>query len=282
MAISTASFITIFKPYVSLEPAYTLFLLAFQLSELVRANLYLQKECRHQMNFEPNLETPCEDEKAGIDFVASINSISLFISNLTAAALVVLLAAGSDKSNGGRKFNILLPIGLKTVQLVSMCFQSYFWNWSIWFAAVTEGSCNFGIIMKVASMVYICSISSNEERIFRMTLLNVLDVFVSVISSGSSGFLLRKFGFLNTYILCTIFASVSLIHLALFLDDTATDSQHQKHGCAKNLIKIFAVRPLTEALALFFKKRKGNERAVIWLLSLISILAWSSYSGLIL
>ncbi|KAK7582553.1 hypothetical protein V9T40_013998 [Parthenolecanium corni] len=276
---ASTSITAIFKPYISFEPAYALFLLSHKLSELVRTNLYLQKKCRRQMNFEPDLETPCDDERGGIDFVASVNSKSLFVANLTATALVVVLAAKCDKSKGSRKFSILLPVVLRTIQLVSMCLQSYFWKWSVWFAALNEGSCNFGIVFGVGSMVYVCSISTNEERIFRMTLLHVLDISATIISSGSSGFLLRKFGFLNTYILCTIFSSVSMIHLALFLKDTVTESQQEKRGWAKSLIEFFNPRSLIEAFELFFKKRKRNDRIVICILSLISILAWSTYLG---
>lgn len=270
------NFGSLIKPYLIFEPAYVLFNIAVFISDLADTNLFLQKTCRFNVTSEPDIKTPCDDEPAGIAFVASINSKYVFGLSFITVFITVLMSAWTDKALQRRKLCILLPMVVKAVQLIGMCLHSYFWYWPVLFAVFTENVLIASVCMRVASIVYICCISSSEDRTFRLTLLYVLQTVTNIISSGSSGFLLRYIGFLNTYILCTVLAVSAIIYLQIFVKDVPGENNS---GFLKYIRDFFDIRSLVQAFKLVFRKREGNARTMILLLSAINNLAWLTYIG---
>lgn len=270
------NFGSLIKPYLIFEPAYVLFNIAVFISDLADTNLCLQKTCRFNVTSEPDIRTPCDDEKGGIQFVASINSKYVFGLSFITVLITVLMSAWTDKAIQRRKLCILFPMVLKAVQLIGMCLHSYFWYWPVLLAVFTENILITSVCMRVASIVYICCVSSSEDRTFRLTLLYVLQTVTHIISSGSSGFLLRNFGFLNTYILCTALTFCAIIYLQIFVKDVPTES---KTGFLKYVRDFFDAKSLVQAFKMVFRKREGNARTVISLLAVINNLAWLTYIG---
>lgn len=259
-----------------LEPAYVLFNFAQGISEFADVNLYLQKTCRHNVQTEPDLATPCDDLKAGIEFVALVNSRYTCPSSIFTIAFTILLSAWSDKSGGKRKFCILLPMALKSGQLICMCLHSYFWYWPVRAAVCTDIILQSASCVRVGSIIYICSITTPASRAYRLTCLHVLMTITNILSSGSSGYLLRNLGFFYTYVICSLLSLAAVIHVGLMVKNTAVKRTHGLINCLCDFINTGYV---VDAFKIIFRKREGNERMIISLLSVVNVLAWIAYIG---
>lgn len=274
------TFVSFIKPYSSFEPAYFLFFLAQGFADFAEVNLYLQKTCRNQTQSEPNLSTPCDSERNGIKFVASIYSRYALWLGLITITTIVLISAWSDKAPNRPKSAILILMLFRLLQLISLCLQTYFWYWHVFAAVITEFLLHIASCVKTTSKIYICCISSIEDRTFRLILLHLLQLLAHLISTGSSGYVLHNFGFFYTYIFCLVVHVISLLYAAIFMKQLAfEDTDKPTRGNIKSICEFFDVRSVIQAFRLVFGKRTGNERITIILLSVISVLSYITVIG---
>lgn len=268
------------KQYSSYEPAYFMFNLVQGFVDVADINLYLQKTCRNHTQLEPNLSTPCDNERRGIEFVASINSRYSLLIGFTTITTSVLISAWSDKASNRPRAAILILLLFRLLQLISMCLQTYFWYWPPLVAVFTEFIINTAPCVRVASIIYTCRMSSPEDRTFRLTLLHVLQLLSYLISVGSSGYLLHSLGFFYSYVVCLVLHIISVMYAIVFMKRLASeDTDKPTRGCIKSVCEVFDIRSVVEAFRLVFGKRIGNERITIILLSAINILSYVTFLG---
>lgn len=204
---------------ITVEPALFFYFLAHVLVDIIDTNLYLQKSCRFNATEEPNLDTPCDDEKQGVLFVSSLNANYRYIEMSSMLILVTLLMCWSDDAGKKRKVLIILPIIGIIAQSINGILQSYFWYWAPLPAALTDMvlqviSGGF-LMMMFSTQLYVCDISSVQDRTMRVGILLALKTICMPIGNGMSGFLIRSIGFLNSFSLCLILATASLASAVL-------------------------------------------------------------------
>lgn len=269
------------KQYLSLEPVYFLLCLAYEIVHLVDENLYLQKTCRNFTLSEPNLSTPCDNEKRGIEFVASVHSHYELWGGIITVTMIVLTSAWSDKAPDRSKSSILILMWIELLQMISMCWQAYSWNWPVLAAVLTETIFWPILGIRVASIIYICNITTIEDRTFRLTLLHVLQMLSSLIGRGSSGYLMRNLGFFYSYMLCAVLVAISVLYGTIFMRKRTSENAADvtTKGCIKVSGEFFDVRSVIRAFNLVFGKQSGNERIIIILMSAISILSTLCFYG---
>lgn len=269
------------KQYLSLEPVYFSLCLAYEIVHLVDENLYLQKTCRNFTLSEPNLSTPCDNEKRGIEFVASVHSHYELWGGIITVTMIVLTSAWSDKAPDRSKSSILILMWIELLQMISMCWQAYSWNWPVLAAVLTETIFWPILGIRVASIIYICNITTIEDRTFRLTLLHVLQMLSSLIGRGSSGYLLRNLGFFYSYMLCAVLVAISVLYASIFMEKRTSENAADvtTKGCIKVSGEFFDVRSVIRAFNLVFGKQSGNERIIIILMSAISILSTLCFYG---
>lgn len=273
-------YVSVIKPYLSLEPAYFLFNLAHEIAFLTDVNFYLQKTCRNYSTLEPNLNTPCDNEKKGIEFVASVNSQYKLWGGIITMTTTILTSAWIDKAPNRSKSSILIFMWIHLLQMISMGLQAYFWNWPALAAVFTEMLFWPSICMRVSSIIYFCSLTSTEDRTFRLTLLHTLLMLSSLIGSGSSGYLLRNLGFFYLYVLCVILTAISVLYATIFMEKmTSENTDVTSQGCIKSSFEFFDVRSVIQAFRVVFGKKSGIERTVIILMSVINFLSILCFYG---
>lgn len=264
--------------HVTVEPAFFFYYSAYVLLELVNTNLYLQKPCRFNATVEPNLETKCDDEKAGITFVANMNAYVRTIMLLVMLLYIIFSSYWSDESGRRRRPLIFMPIFGQILQCINGLLQSHFWYWSATSAALMDMTfqCVFGghLLLLIISHVYVCDISSLGDRTMRIGILTALKTISYPIGNGSSGYLLHAVGFFYSYMICLAVTLVSLAFAVVFLKDTSVP-------CTRKLTvrEVFSFKALTDSLRVLFKKSLGKKRKIIYVLLCIHVLVWFSSEG---
>lgn len=263
---------------ITIEPAFFIYYTTYVLLELVNTNLYLQKPCRHNATSEPDLSTKCDDEKAGITFVANINTYIKTPVVLVMLLYVIFGSYWSDESGRRRRPLIFLPIIGQILQCIYGLFQSYFWSWSALSAASVDLfiQCVFGghLLLLIIAHVYVCDMSSLNDRTMRIGILTALKVICLPIGNGTSGYLLHAVGFFYSYFICLILTLVALVLAIVFVHDTS-------YPCEKKMTVLDAITPkaITESLKVLFKKSLGEKRKIVYVLLCIHVLVWFSSEG---
>lgn len=255
------------KSYVTVEPAFLLFCFSFYLMDLVNTNLYLQKSCRFNVSVEPDMRTACDDEKAGISFVTSVNLKYRFAVKVSHTIVSIFICAWSDR-NGNRKCFLILPTVALILQLSALCYQTYYWSipadvsvWTeVFFQVLIGGNSMFNTFAKIN----IFETSNEENRTLRTTILIAMQTLSIPVSSAVSGYMMRNLGFFLTYVCCLILSVSSLILTCVFVKKTISK---QKITDNENF-NLFLVIP--SSIKVVFKKRPCRESFSIMLLFMIS------------
>ncbi len=261
----------------AVELSYALFCLAYYLMDLVNTNLIFQKSCRINATWEPNLDTPCDDEAKGVFFVSKFHSTYRF-SFRTAITLFGILSTTWSDHAGKRKIFILSPIVGLLLQNALLCYQSYFWSCPVEFAFLTEGLFQVttgGLLcFNAFVLINIYETTSIDNRTLRISILSSVQILCVLISSGLSGWLMFYAGFLCTYFACSILATISLVIAWIFVHDTPRNEK-----CVATFRDAFDAKRILSSIETVFKKRERNERMMIIILLTANILNWFVISG---
>ncbi len=272
-----AIFSSLTSQNIAIEATSLFFVLAYNISELTNTNFLLQKMCRFNATVEPDLTTPCDDEKRGILFVTKVNRTYRLAISMISLFLIIFVSTWSDKSPKTRKRVIMHTIFGHILQLISLCAQSYFWNLSAYYAIGSEfvvmtvflGHLGFRIFAVMA----MCDLTTPENRTTRLTLLSTIDTLCMPISSALSGYMMRNLGFFYTYTIC----------LALTLMAFACSfyiKQISKKGDEKtSIFSIFRLKQLANSFKVVFKDRTGKPRQIICILLFVCVLVYLPLYG---
>ena len=253
------------RSYITVEPAFLLFCFSFYLMDLVNINLYIQKTCRLNATTEPDMHTPCDDEKAGINFVTSVNLKYRFAVKVTHTIVSIFICAWSDRY-GNRKLFLIIPIVALILHLCALCYQTYYWsipaNVAVWtevfFQVLIGGNSMFNTFAKIN----IFETSTEENRTLRTTILIAIQTLTVPISSAVSGYMMLNLGFFNTYVLCLLLSIASLILTWMFVKNTSTPAESDKS------FNLFLSIP--SSFKVVFQNRPCRDSFSIMLLFLIS------------
>ncbi|XP_065210871.1 probable peptidoglycan muropeptide transporter SLC46 [Planococcus citri] len=263
---------------VTVEPAVLFYFLSHVMIDVINTNLYLQKSCRLNATSEPNLQTPCDDEKLGLIFVSSFNAKYSFIQLIPMLILIVLMMSWSDEAGMKRKILIVLPIIGMIFQSINGCLQTYFWTWSASYAAMTNTALQVFsggfLLMWYSSQLHVCDKSTPDNRTLRIGILTALKYICSPIGNGMAGYLIRKAGFFKSFLVCLVLASGSLVSAAVLVQDADVPVQKKV-----SLWGLFKITRVIDSFRVVFKRSLGRKRVVVLLLLLVHATVLFSEEG---
>ncbi|XKL67082.1 hypothetical protein PGB90_010502 [Kerria lacca] len=115
---------------ITLEPSYILYVMTSVLCNFYYQNLLIKKTCQTNSENEINTNTICDDEKAGLTFIAFANSWIYPPTSWCGAVCTIFAIIWSDKVGKRRRPLLLIPICGLALQSALACVYSGFWNFS--------------------------------------------------------------------------------------------------------------------------------------------------------
>lgn len=257
--------------YVTIEPSIAIFHITTAMTNQLFVNLYLQKSCRFDITTEPDLRTPCDDEKAGQLFVTYINSWRYSIGMTLMIIFTVLTTSWSDKAGRRRRPLIIIPlIGLVCITMMG-CLFSYFWTFPAKITAVAEcimhGVTGGRLMLIFASQLYICDITSEKNRTMRLGIIHGIFIIAMPIGDGIVGYMMRYWGFFNSFLICFVLSVIAVI-LGIFMIKDASVPVEIKMPFWQTLNPT----RMHECIQIIFKKRPNNRRKIIISLLIVEVL----------
>lgn len=251
--------------HVTLEPSLTLMYLSTVVTNFLFTNLFLQKSCRFNATTEPDLKTPCDDEAAGQTFMTQVNSWRYSVSMYMMIVFTILGSSWSDKAGRRRRPLIFIPLVGQLLVTSIGCLYSYFWQWSVMSVVIIEtiihGVTGSRFSLLFTTQMYIYDITTTENRTLRLGILTALHSVCIQIGSGVSGYVLRRVGFLNSFLLCTVLTALSIVLGIILIEDTSVPVK-------KTLTFWQMLNPtgVYKSFRTVFENRSFNRRVVIILL----------------
>ncbi|XP_065210830.1 proton-coupled folate transporter-like [Planococcus citri] len=265
---------------VTVEPSFFIYLVVYEWIKGLDTNLFLQKACRPNSTSQPDLKnTQCDDERSGILFVAEVNlkyqPVVLFIGLL----IVIFASYWSDEAGRRRRPLIYISILVQLLHALSGCLNSYFWQWKpiiavlLW--AVFESLCTGMSMMLVGCQLYICDISDIQSRTMRLGIIGTIRLAALVVGKGGAGFMLRNFGFLNSYSLCFICSMSGLICALIFIKDNSVSVDKKNTSYLVFNLK----RMIFDSFKVVFNRSLGRKRVTVTLLIIANITVILTFFG---
>ncbi|XP_065217143.1 uncharacterized protein LOC135843252 [Planococcus citri] len=257
-----------FLQQVTVEPSFFINTLLFNWIDGFETNLFLQKSCRYNRTVEPDLNTKCDDERAGVLFISEVTSKYRFAAMFFATIVTIFSTTWSDKVGRRRKPLIHIVTLGQILIFLSGCLNSYFWHWSPTVVAITStilyGLSGGSYLMIVACQIYLCDENNAENRTMKLGFIRAIQSICMILGKGSSGIILRRIGFFYSYLLCLILAIVSLIFGFIFIKDNSTVAEKDFR-----FYQVFNVkRTVLNNFKVVFHKKLGRKRVIVSLLIL--------------
>lgn len=261
----------------TVEPALFFYFTTFILLELINTNLYLQKVCRTNTTVEPDLHTSCDDEKSGILFVSMVNSNYQYVVYTIMFLYATLVSSWSDYAGKRRRPLIILPIIGQLLQTVANTLHSYFWYWPPIVAVISDVvlKCAFGghVLMLLGAQIYLCDVTSLENRTLRIGIFTALKIICLPIGSGIAGFMIQELGFFHSYLICFVLTAVSLVLAFIFITDISEETEN------KSIFRLFDLTQIFDGFKVIFGKKPGRQRMIIVLLVATHVIVWFTSEG---
>lgn len=257
---------------ITIEPSIALFQITTVMSNQLFVNLYLQKSCRFNATTEPDLKTPCDDEKAGQLFLTQVNSWRYTVSMTLMIIVTVLISSWSDNAGRRRRPLVIIPlIGLVLVTIIG-CVFSYFWklppNMSAIAEVIVHGVTGGRLTVVFSSQLYICDITNEKNRTARLGVIHGINIIAIPIGSGLIGYMMRYLGFFNSYLICVGLSTLAVILAFLLMEDTSVPVENKvTFWHSLNPTRVY------ESFRIIFKKRAYSKRTLIIVLLCIEALS---------
>lgn len=128
--------------------------------------------------------------------------------------------------------------------------------------------------MWYGSQLHVCDKSSPNDRTMRVGILTALKYICMPIGNGMAGHLIRKAGFFKSFLVCLVFASMSLMSAAVLVKDAHVPVQKNV-----SLWGLFKFTRVVDSFKTVFKKSLGKKRIIVFLLILAHVTALFSEEG---
>jgi MFS family permease len=280
--MGSLGFCSLVRKYVTVEPCFFFAFSAFEITNFLNANLYLQKTCRDDTFTAPDLSTPCDDEKRGLEFVATVLNSTLLPSMCLALIFTIFASGYSDAAGRKRKIFVLVAVIGTILRTVSTMLQTLFWHWSPLLGVIANilVADTLGGLLSFFNFIYAHLFDKTpiESRLTRVTLLSVLQTLAVIVGKGCAGYLLRVYGFLISYSVCLVLELLALISAFVFIQEEPSVSM--KHENTK-LVQVFGFKRVWETfgIILFPKNKPKREMVSIWILQLINLFVYFPFFG---
>ncbi|XP_065210868.1 uncharacterized protein LOC135838963 isoform X1 [Planococcus citri] len=262
----------------TVEPSMFLYYLSFGILELINTNLYLQKACRVNATCEPDLDTRCDDEKAGVTFISFINTNFKLPMHVIMLLYVVFGSSWSDKAGRRRTPLIYLPMFSQLLQSSMGMVHSYFWTWSPISAALldisTQAFAGGHLLFRMSTYMYLFDVSSVEDRTMRLGIMNSIKSLSTPIANAYVAGLLHRFGFFYSYLLCFGLTCLSISMAVLLIKDISYPVERKV-----TVLSVIRWSTVTDGFKVVFKKSLGEKRFIVYALLCLHVILWFSTEG---
>lgn len=210
---------------ITVEPILACYVMPSVLSVLATQNLYLEKACRVNLQFDHHIcdaltrrETAnyTAEEEAVQTLVASVTGWKTVLQSFLPCGILIFLGAYSDRV-GQRKVCMLLPIVGEFLTSIGLIVNTYFfYELPVEVAAVTEAIFPamtggwFTMFMGVFS--YIADITTEEQRTLRIGIVNLFHSVGVPVGAALSGILVRKIGLYGVFSVSATLYVLSFIY----------------------------------------------------------------------
>ncbi|CAH2107667.1 unnamed protein product [Euphydryas editha] len=269
---------------ITVEPTMFLFIFGIVIGILTSQNLNLEKACRVNLNFTTEICDGLKAQTLGEQnvyerdvqrLVASAMAWRTYITATIPCLLALFVGSWSDKT-GHRKIFIIAPIIGQMLININAIINTYFFyqlrlEVIVFSEAILDGLSGSWCVTFLTIFSYISAITTNENRTFRMGLINFSLTVGFPIGMGLSGILLKSLGYYGCYGLVTGIHFINLMYIIFILKDperTPEQKMHDGKG-AKHYIRLFFdFKNIKDTLKVLFKKDLNNSR---WRLSILVV-----------
>lgn len=260
-----------------LEPALIVFYFGLFLSLALIPNQLLSQTClSNGFNREDCLNITKEIEEEVQPEVARILAIISMMSSIVTGVWSLFLGSWSDKF-GRKKVICTTFCGHALSQIIFVIISiDYKFPLSPWLFVVgyipmivTGGFST----MVVSILCFTTDLSNDENRSFRLTLIEVITFLGNLLGSSSSSYVLKFVGPSLAFLLAAACISGATLYTIIFVEESLEVMTNL--SIWGQIGKLFSPAPVIEMLTTCFKPRPHKERAMIW--SLIISLALSLF-----
>lgn len=219
------------KDNTTVEPIMACYVMPSVLASLAIQNLNLEKACRVNLNYSAEVcdalnlrqtENYTLEEQAVQKLIASVAVWKNVVQTSIPVLLILFVGAWSDKT-GKRKACIMLPIVGEFMACLGFIVNTYFFNLPVEVSAFTEAIfpaitggwfTNF-----IGVFSYIGDITTEENRTYRVGLVNMFMSLGYPIGSALSGVMLSWVGYYGVFSVSASLYLFSLIYGYKYLED---------------------------------------------------------------
>lgn len=226
---------------ITVEPSMLLFIMAAMISMLTTQNVSLEKACRVNLNFTDEVCTSMrlqekdnqnEFERSVQRLITKLTAQRTYISATFPTLMALFVGSYSDKT-GHRKLFLLVPVTGQLLMCISNMINVYFFNELklevlIFTEAILEGFTGGWCVLFLSAFSFVCAITNNEDRTYRMGLINFAMTVGFPVGMGVSGVLLKYGGYYGGYGTAAALHTINLIYNAFVLKDPERTKEQRK------------------------------------------------------
>ncbi|CAH2991986.1 unnamed protein product [Chilo suppressalis] len=274
---------------VTIEPTMILFVISAIITMTTSQNLSLEKACRVNLNFSDEIcsslrmqkmESQNVYERDTQKLLAAAMSWRTYITATIPCFMAIFIGSFSDKT-GHRRVFVLIPIAGQVLVNINNIANTYFFyqlplEVLILSEAIIEGFSGGWCVCFTTIFSYICAITTQKTRTFRLGLVNFCMTVGFPVGMGLSGILIKKFGFYGCYAISGSLQLINLLYNIFAVKDPKRSSEHKEHdrkGAGHFFRTFFDLSNIKETVIVVFKKGPNRRRLrMIVLLLVVTIL----------
>ncbi|CAH0727980.1 unnamed protein product, partial [Brenthis ino] len=274
---------------ITVEPTMFFFILAMIFGVILSQNLNIEKACRVNLNFTSEicdalklqtLEEGNVYEREVQYLVAKALSWRTYITATVPCIMALFVGSWADRTGYRKIFIITSLAGQMLISINGVLNVYFFYELSlevlVFSEALIDGLSGSWCVCLLTLFSYISAITTDENRTFRMGLINFSLTVGFPIGMGAGGVLYRNIGYYGCYGLLAGLNFFNLLYNIFILRDpprTPEQMSHDNKGCCHYLRLFFDLTNIKDTIQLVFKKGANNRRLrICTLLVVVSIL----------
>ncbi|CAK1553440.1 unnamed protein product [Leptosia nina] len=261
---------------ITVEPSMFFFIIPIIFSILTSQNLNLEKACRVNLNFTEEICNSLKMQTVGAQneyekevqkLVATAMSWKTYITATIPCILALFVGSWSDKT-GHRKVFIIIPILGQMLVCLNGIFHTFFFKELglkafVFSDALLDGFSGSWCISMLNIFAYISAVTNEENRTFRMGIINFSLTVGFPIGMGLSGTLLRLFGYYGCFLIALGIHFGNLLYNICILKDpqrSPEQKEHDKRGFGHLLRIFFDLSNMKDTIKVVFKNGPNHRR----------------------
>lgn len=267
----------------TVEPLLACYLLPSALTALAVDNLNLEKACRVNLRYNATvcdaLTARLVDDFRDQDIEAQrlVTQMAAWRNALRASlpALLALFVGSWSDRRARRKPLLLVPLAgeLVTCGGLLLCTR-FFAEWPLEVAGAVQGlftALSGGAMVTIMAVFsYVGDVTSEEDRTFRIGVVNMCVFLCVPLGTALSGVLFKQLGFYGMFSLAAALYALGLVYGAFFLKEAKTPVPRPPDvGFARD---FFDPRHVVETFSVALKRREDSRRLRLLLLIVLFVL----------